>query len=126
MSNTINEVGLKGKVIQVEEERSGETNGRKWSIHRVVLEGVPRADRKQDASGFAVFKTFKADRYKVGQVIGQVCRVVGFKFNKDGKVGYGSGLQPVDGEEGKPAVIEDAPAEGTTQAEGGNAKPYGW
>lgn len=98
----INRIGIKGRVVKTGVKKQGES----WTLHEVAVDGVKDAGKKNE-DGIVVYSTFDLDGVKEGQVIGQVCRANGYRFNRDGKVGYGCGLTAV----GKPTIIEDAPSD---------------
>lgn len=99
-----NEIAFKGKVLDVSVRKQGEGQRGPWTLYEVRLGNIPNAGKRKDDAGFITYSAFN-DAPKEGQVIGQVCRVTGFEYNKDGQVAYGSSLSAV----GKAKVFEDAP-----------------
>lgn len=104
-----NKFAIKGRVLAIDEEASGGDSGRSWTRFRITLGNVKQAGKSKDDAGKVSYAVFGSDGQgpdvSVGQVIGQLFRVTGYEYNKDGKPAVGVSLRTI----GKAKIIEDAP-----------------
>lgn len=106
----VNEVPIKGRVTDVSFIKKGQKqDGSEWQLHGVELDGVDGAGKGRKDAGEVSFTTFEGAQFRVGQLVGQLCRVVGKRkeYNKEGSPSdfVAVSLTAI----GKPKVIEDAP-----------------